>query len=74
MKRKFLAIIMAMVMALSLSVTAFAATNAAGDLTITALGVTFENDVVSVSSGSQYDAYYSYGQLPQRHELQQRSD
>ena len=39
MKRKFLAIIMAMVMALSLSVTAFAATNAAGDLTITALGV-----------------------------------
>lgn len=30
MKRKFLAIIMAMVMALSLSVTAFAATNAAG--------------------------------------------
>lgn len=64
MKRKFLAIIMAMVMALSLSVTAFAATNAAGDLTITALGVTFENDVVSVSSGSQYDAYYSYGQFP----------
>lgn len=64
MKRKFLAIIMAMVMVLSLSVTAFAATNAAGDLTITALGVTFENDVVSVSSGSQYDAYYSYGQLP----------
>ena len=49
MKRKFLAIIMAMVMALSLSVTAFAATNAAGDLTITALGVTFENDVVSVT-------------------------
>ena len=55
---------MAMVMALSLSVTAFAATTAEGDLTITALGVTFENDVVSVSSGSQYDAYYSYGQLP----------
>ena len=57
-------IFMAMVMALSLSVTAFAATTAEGDLTITALGVTFENDVVSVSSGSQYDAYYSYGQLP----------
>lgn len=33
-------------------------------MTITALGVTFENDVVSVSSGSQYDAYYSYGQFP----------
>lgn len=61
MKRKFLAIIMAMVMALSLSVTAFAATNAAGDLTITALGVTFENDVVSVGSSN---AYYSYGQFP----------
>ena len=50
-----------MVMALSLSVTAFAATNAAGDLTITALGVTFENDVVSVGSSN---AYYSYGQFP----------
>lgn len=64
MKKRILAIFMAMVMALSLSVTAFAATTAEGDLTITALGVTFENDVVSVSSGSQYDAYYSYGQLP----------
>ena len=64
MKKRILAIIMAMVMAFSLSVTAFAATTAEGDLTITALGVTFENDVVSVSSGSQYDAYYSYGQLP----------
>lgn len=64
MKKRLLAIFMAMVMALSLSVTAFAATTAEGDLTITALGVTFENDVVSVSSGSQYDAYYSYGQLP----------
>lgn len=63
MKKRILAIFMAMVMALSLSVTAFAATTAEGDLTITALGVTFENDVVSVSSGSQYDAYYSYGQL-----------
>ena len=65
MKRKFLAIIMAMVMALSLSVTAFAATNAAGDLTIEALGVTFENDVVSVISGDQqFDAFYSFKQLP----------
>lgn len=64
MKKRLLAIFMAMVMALSLSVAAFAATTAEGDLTITALGVTFENDVVSVSSGSQYDAYYSYGQLP----------
>ena len=64
MKKRILAIFMAMVMALSLSVTAFAATTAEGDLTITALGVTFENDVVSVISGSQYDAYYSYGQLP----------
>lgn len=64
MKKRLLAIFMAMVMALSLSVTAFATTTAEGDLTITALGVTFENDVVSVSSGSQYDAYYSYGQLP----------
>lgn len=64
MKKRILAIFMAMVMALSLSVTAFAATTAEGDLTITALGVTFANDVVSVSSGSQYDAYYSYGQLP----------
>lgn len=64
MKKRLLSIIMAMVMALSLSVTAFAATTAEGDLTITALGVTFENDVVSVSSGEQYDAYYSYGQLP----------
>ena len=64
MKKRLLAIIMAMVMALSLSVTAFAATTAEGDLTITALGVTFENDVVSVSSGEQYDAYYSYGQFP----------
>lgn len=65
MKRKFLAIIMAMVMALSLSVTAFAATNAAGDLTIEALGVTFENDVVSVISGDQqFDAFYSFKQFP----------
>lgn len=65
MKRKFLAIIMAMVMALSLSVTAFAATNAAGNLTIEALGVTFENDVVSVISGDQqFDAFYSFKQLP----------
>lgn len=64
MKKRFLAIIMAMVMALSLSVTAFAATNAAGDLTITALGETFENDVVSVSSGEQWDAFYCFKQLP----------
>lgn len=64
MKKRLLAIFMAMVMALSLSVTAFATTNAAGDLTIEALGVTFENDVVSVSSGSQYDAFYCYAQLP----------
>lgn len=63
--KRFLAIIMAMVMALSLSVTAFAATNAAGDLTIEALGVTFENDVVSVISGDQqFDAFYSFKQLP----------
>ena len=65
MKKRLLAIIMAMVMALSLSVTAFAATNAAGDLTIEALGVTFENDVVSVISGDQqFDAFYSFKQLP----------
>lgn len=64
MKKRFLAIIMAMVMALSLSVTAFAGTNAAGDLTITALGETFDNDVVSVSSGEQWDAFYCFKQLP----------
>ena len=65
MKKRLLAIIMAMVMALSLSVTAFAATNAAGDLTIEALGVTFENDVGSVISGDQqFDAFYSFKQLP----------
>lgn len=65
MKKRLLAIIMAMVMALSLSVTAFADTNAAGDLTIEALGVTFENDVVSVISGDQqFDAFYSFKQLP----------
>ena len=65
MKKRLLAIFMAMVMALSLSVTAFATTNAAGDLTIEALGVTFENDVVSVISGDQqFDAFYSFKQLP----------
>ena len=64
MKKRFLAIIMAMVMALSLSVTAFAGTNAAGDLTITALGETFDNDVVRVSSGEQWDAFYCFKQLP----------
>lgn len=64
MKKRLLAIIMAMVMALSLSVTAFAATNAAGDLTIEALGETFDNDVVSVSSGEQWDAFYCFKQLP----------
>lgn len=64
MKKRFLAIIMAMVMALSFSVTAFAGTNAAGDLTITALGETFDNDVVSVSSGEQWDAFYCFKQLP----------
>ena len=64
MKKRFLSIIMAMVMALSLSVTAFAGTNAAGDLTITALGETFDNDVVSVSSGEQWDAFYCFKQLP----------
>lgn len=64
MKKRFLAIIMAMVMAWSLSVTAFAGTNAAGDLTITALGETFDNDVVRVSSGEQWDAFYCFKQLP----------